>query len=144
MANPAPTIAELQALIQTLQGQVAALQNAAPAATAAPSAATTTVVFADTPQTLGAEDLINYSTKRGSDIYKQGIAPLDNKSLTNVFDMTTNQTVVFTDAFLSRATAMGWNKGSKQITTFTNSSGVSIDIIKSYGQIDEATLKTVC
>jgi hypothetical protein len=37
---------------------------------------------------------------------------------------------------------MGWNKGSKQMTTFTNSSGVSIDIIKSYGQIDEATLKT--
>ncbi len=45
MANPAPTIAELQALIQTLQGQVVALQNAAPTATAAPAAATTTVVF---------------------------------------------------------------------------------------------------
>ncbi len=58
--------------------------------------------------------------------------------------MTTNQTVVFTKAFLSRATAMGWNKGSKQITTFTNSSGVSVDIIKSYGQINEATLKTAC
>jgi len=37
---------------------------------------------------------------------------------------------------------MGWNKGSKQITTFTNSSGVSFDIINSYGQINEATLKT--
>ena len=44
--------------------------------------------------------------------------------------MTANQTVVFTKAFLSHATAMGWNKGSKQITTFTNSSGVSVDIIK--------------
>ena len=39
---------------------------------------------------------------------------------------------------------MGWNKGSKQITTFTNSAGVAVDIIKSYGQIDEATLKTAC
>jgi len=39
---------------------------------------------------------------------------------------------------------MGWNKGSKQITTFTTSSGASIDIIKSYGQINEATLKTAC
>ncbi len=58
--------------------------------------------------------------------------------------MTANQTVVFTDALLSRATAMGWNKGSKQITTFTNSSSVSIDIIKSYSQINEATLKTAC
>ena len=58
--------------------------------------------------------------------------------------MTTNQTVFFTEAFLSRATAMGWNKSSKQITTFTNSSGASVNIIKSYGQINEATLKTEC
>ena len=147
MAN-APTIADLQALILQLQNQVTALENAAataaPAAPAATTAATTAVVFADTPQTLGAEDLIDYSSKRGSEIYKQGIAALDDKSLTDGFNMTANQTVVFTEAFLSRATAMGWNKGSKQITTFNNSSGVPVDIIKSYGQIDEATLKTAC
>ncbi len=107
MANPAPTIAELQALIQMLQGQVAALQNAASAAAAAPAAAATAVVFTDTPQTLGAEDLINYSTKQGSDIYKQGIAPLDDKALTDGFAMTANQTIIFTEAFHSRATAMG-------------------------------------
>jgi len=67
MANPSPpTIAELQALIQTLQGQVAALQNATPAAAAAPAAAATTaVVFADTPQTLGAEDLIDSRRNEG-------------------------------------------------------------------------------
>ncbi len=58
--------------------------------------------------------------------------------------MTTGQTVVLTEAFLNLATAMGWNKGSKQINTFTNSSGVAVDIIKSYGQIDKATLKTAC
>jgi hypothetical protein len=34
--------------------------------------------------------------------------------------MTANQTVMFTEAMLNRATAMGWNKSSKQITTFTN------------------------
>jgi hypothetical protein len=144
----APTTAELQALIQQLQAQVQALQNAAataaPAAQAATTAAPSVVVFADTPQTLGAEDLIDYSSKRGSEIYKQGIAALDDKSLTDGFNMTANQTVVFTEAFLSRATAMGWNKGSKQITTFNNSSGVPVDIIKSYGQIDEATLKAAC
>jgi hypothetical protein len=39
---------------------------------------------------------------------------------------------------------MGWNQGTKQITTFNNSAGVPIDIIKNYGQIDEATLKTAC
>jgi hypothetical protein len=143
-----PTIAELQALIQQLQTQVLALETAAataaPTVSAATTAATTAVVIADKPQMLGAEDLIDYSSKRGSEIYKQGIAPLDDKSLTDGFNMTANQTVVFSEAFLSRATAMGWNKGSKQITTFTNSSGVSVDIIKSYDQIDEATLKTAC
>jgi hypothetical protein len=143
-----PTVAVLQTLIQQLQDQVLALKTAAataaPTAPAATIAATNAVVFADTPQTLGAEDLIDYSSKRGSDIYKQGIAALDDKALTDGFNMTTNQTDVFTEAFLNRATAMGWNKGSKQITTFTNSSGVSVDIIKSYGQIDEATLKTAC
>ncbi len=93
---------------------------------------------------MGTNELINYLSKRGSDIYKQGNAPLDNKALTNGFNMTAGQTIVFNEAFLNRATAMGWNKGSKQTTTFTNSSGVAVDIIKSYGQINKATLKTVC
>jgi hypothetical protein len=50
-----PSIADLEALIQQLQAQVLALENAAAAAaTVAPAATTTTtapsvVVFADTP-----------------------------------------------------------------------------------------------
>ena len=63
MANQ-PSVVELQALIQQLQTQVQALENAATAALivqAAPAAAQ--VVFADTPQTLGAEDLIDYLSK---------------------------------------------------------------------------------
>ncbi len=34
--------------------------------------------------------------------------------------MTAGQTIVFTEAFLNCATAMGWNKGSKQITTWAH------------------------
>jgi hypothetical protein len=144
MANQAPTIAELQALITTLQGQVEALQNAAPVATAAPAAATTAVVFAETPQTLGVDDLIDYSTKRGKDIYNQGCEALDDKALTNGFNMTPNETVVFIEALEREANSMGWSKGTKQITKFTNRDGVNINIIKNYGQIDMATLKTAC
>ena len=58
--------------------------------------------------------------------------------------MTSNKTVVFVESLTRRATAMGWNTGSKQITTFTNRSGKDVDIIKEYGQIDEVTLKTAC
>jgi hypothetical protein len=39
---------------------------------------------------------------------------------------------------------MGWNQGARQITSFANSAGCQIIIIKSYGQIDEATLKFAC
>ncbi len=113
MATSTPTIAELQALIQTLQGQVTALQNAAPAAMAAPAAATTAVVFAETPQTLGVIDLIDYSTKRGKDIYNQGCNALDDKALTNGFNMTPNETVVFIEALERKANSNGLVQGNQ-------------------------------
>jgi hypothetical protein len=144
MANQQPTVQELQALIQALQAQVQALHNAAPAVQAAPAAAATPVVFADTPQTLGVDNLIDYLTKRGQLIYKQGYKALNDKALTNRFNMIPNKTVIFVEAFQHHANAMGWIKGTKQITTFTNRDGKSIDIIKNYGQINKATLKTSC
>jgi hypothetical protein len=58
--------------------------------------------------------------------------------------MTPDQTVIFVKAFHRRATTMGWNQGARQITLFANSAGRQIDIIKSYGQIDKATLKFAC
>ncbi len=107
MANQQPTVQELQALIQALQVQVQALQNAALAVQAAPAAAATPVVFADMPQTLGIDDLIDYLTKRGQLIYKQGCKALNNKALTNGFNMIPNKTVVFVKAFQCHANTMG-------------------------------------
>ncbi len=128
-----PTIKELSALIVALQAQVNALR-----------AAPTAVVFAETPQTMEVDNLIDYSTKRSAEIYKQGCAPLDNKSLTEGFNMTPNQTVTFIETFQQRSTKMGWNAGTKGITFFANRDGNTIDIIKSYGQIDKVTLMTAC
>ena len=59
MAAAAPTPAELQALILQLQSQVTTLTSGTPPAGPAPAA----VIFADTPQSLYTNDLINYSTK---------------------------------------------------------------------------------
>jgi hypothetical protein len=98
------------------------------------------VVFANMPQTLGANDLIDYSTTRGSTIFEQGCKLLDDKALTNGFAMTPNQTVIFIEAFHPRATMMGWNQRAMQITSFANSAGCQVNIIKIYGQINEATL----
>jgi hypothetical protein len=58
--------------------------------------------------------------------------------------MTTDQTVVFVEAVSCHPTVMGWNKGTKQITTFANHGGTSVDLIKCYGQINKATLKIAC
>jgi hypothetical protein len=107
MAAPAPTTAELMAIITMLQVPFIALQNAAPAAAAAPPAGAVPVVFADMPQMLGADDLIDYSTKRVSTIFKQGCKPLNDKALTNGFAMTPGQTVIFVKAFHRHATTMG-------------------------------------
>ncbi len=144
MAAPAPTTAKLMAIITTLQVQIVALQNAAPAAAAAPPAGAATVVFTNMPQTLGANDLIDYLTKRGSTIFEQGCKLLNDKALTNGFAMTPDQTAIFIKAFHRCATTMGWNQGAMQITSFANSAGRQVDMIKIYGQIDEATLKSVC
>jgi hypothetical protein len=140
MAAPAPTVADLQALIQTLQAQVATLKAAIPAAPATNTAAV--ITFAVTPQTMNTNDLLDYLTKRGSSIYEQGYKALNNKALTDGFRMANDQTVVFVEAFSCCATAMGSNKGTKQITTFAYHSGTLVDLIKCYGQINKATLKT--
>jgi hypothetical protein len=137
-----PTVAELIAQIQALQGQVNAL-TAAAAAPAAP-VAPTPVVFADTPQSLDVENVIDYGTKRGSEIFKQGCAALDDKSLTDGFNMTADQVVIFVEALQRRRKEMGWDKGSKNITLFLNRDGVAIDIIKNCGQVDEASLHRLC
>ncbi len=102
------------------------------------------MVFANMPQTLGADDLINYSTKQGSTIFEQEYKPLDDKALTDNFAMTPDQTIIFVEVFHCRATTMGWNQGAMQTTSFANSAGCQVDIIKSYGQIDKATLKSEC
>ncbi len=99
MAAAAPTNVKLMAVIAQLQVQIFALQNAAPTAAAAPPAGTAPMVFADMPQMLGADDLVNYSTKTGSAIFEQGCKALDDKALINCFAMTPNQTVIFVEAF---------------------------------------------
>ena len=144
-ANP-PTVEELMALIQTLQGQVATLTQAQANApnVAQANVNPAPVAFADTPGTLGVDGIIDYKNKQGTAIFDKCCEALDDKALTNGFDMSLNQTVVFVEALHRKATQMGWNQGTKQITSFINRDGKTIDLIKEYGQIDEATLKTQC
>jgi hypothetical protein len=97
-----PTIAKLSALVATLQQEIATLRQQQAQQPVAPAA--NPVVFADTPQSLEVKNLINYGTKRGAEINRQGCAPLDNKSLTDGFNMTPDQVVTFIEAFQRRGT----------------------------------------
>jgi hypothetical protein len=117
MEGATPTNAELIALIAMLQVQVAALTAVTPVAATAPPTRAAPVISANTPQKLGANDLINYLPKRGSAIFEQGCRALNNKTLTHSFAMTPNQTVILVETFHCRATTMGWNQDTKQITT---------------------------
>jgi hypothetical protein len=58
--------------------------------------------------------------------------------------MTPDQTDIFVEVFHCHTRMMGWNQGAWKITTFANSTARQVNIIKSYGQMDEATLKPVC
>jgi hypothetical protein len=111
--------------------QVAALTAVAPGAAAAPPADAALVVFADMPQMLGAKDLTDYSTKRGSAIFDKGCKAL-NKWLCH----DSHQTIIFVKALHHHATVISWKQGSRQITTFSNGAGRPVNMIKSHGQSD--------
>ena len=99
MSAATPTTAELQALITTLQTQVATLTSTAATTSTTATPMPAAIVFADTPQSLNAEDLLDYATKRGSSIiYEQGCKTLDDKAIINGFSMTADQTVVSIEA----------------------------------------------
>ena len=100
-ANNPPTAQDLQRLldqVNALQNELAALRQQ----NQTQQIQQNTVVFADTPQTLEVENLIDYRTKSRTEIYKQGCAPFDDKSLTNGFNMTPDQTVTFIEALQRR------------------------------------------
>ena len=72
-ANYPPTAQDLQRLldhVNALQNELAALRQQNQTQQNQPN----TVVFADTLQTLEVENLIDYGTKRGTEIYRQGCA----------------------------------------------------------------------
>jgi hypothetical protein len=138
----------LQAENATLTTQIQGLQQAAvapqgqavapPAGGGQAQAIAPVASFALTPAMTDVAGLIDYSSKLCQSIYKQGCKKLtSNKG----FAMTPVTTVTFVKAFENRSSIMGWNQGPMNIMKFTNSKNAVINIVKSYGQINEATFK---
>ena len=137
MAGNAPTNTKLAQQIANL----AALANAMNASVASPPvvAPAPAVAFATSPRVAAVEDLIDYTTKHGASLYKQGTEPLGTP-----FGMKANQVVIFEKELADRASMMGWDTGNQNILNFTNKDGKNISLIAEYGQIDAETLKTSC
>jgi hypothetical protein len=95
--------------------------------------------FALTPATTNLTGVLDYKSKLGQSVYKQGRDKLtpDGKE----FAMTPATTVTFVKAFENRCNIMGWNSGTQNVTKFLNQDNVMIDIVKNYGQIAEQDLK---
>ncbi len=139
----------LQQVNQNLQNQLNAIQNALPqleggagagagvALAPLPGGANPTR-FSLMPATTNLEGLIDYSSKLGQSIYKQGCQKLTKDE---GFQMTPSTTAAFVKTFENCCSIMGWNQGVMRIAKFPNQQGLIINIVKNYGQIDEPTLK---
>ena len=120
----------------TLMTQVAGIitdPTAAPtvgAARAVGGAPGAPVRFATTPAMLRHEDILDFSSKMATMIYEDGC-----ESLTTLFDMKSNGTVIYITELHAKCNHMGWHTGSQQITKFPNDAGTMINIISKYGQI---------
>jgi hypothetical protein len=154
-----PTLAQLQAKLLQLRTQFTTLQttntsmamqlNALQATPTAAQAATTHAVaaqavavpFALMPATSNLTGLVNFASKLGTMIYKERCKKLSNDK---GFPMTPATTSAFVKAFNNGCNIMGWNQGIQGIPSHANATGVIIDIVKAYGQINETTLKTHC
>ena len=135
-------MATLQQVNANLQTTLNTLLNAAPAAPAQqqPPIVTSTP-FALTPATANVMHMIDFATKLGGSIYKQGIKKLTND---DCFLMMPATTVSFIWDLSNQCSIMGWNEGVMGITSFVNASNETIDLIKCYGHINEVTLKLHC
>jgi hypothetical protein len=152
-------VTTLQQENTTLQGEVLALTRAAAAAGAGGGGGSQgaraggqqqagqgggqqrAATFALTPATTDLTGLIDYASKLGQSIYKQGCDKLTNNE---GFPMTPATTVTFVKALENRCSIIGWNEGAQNITKFINANQVMIDIVRQYGQIAEADLKSSC
>ncbi len=95
-----------------------------------------------TPATTDLTGLIDYASKLGQSIYKQGC---DKLTKDEGFPMTLATTIAFVKAFENRCSIMGWNHGAQNVTKFLNHDNLMIDmIVRHYRQIAEANLKSGC
>ena len=123
-------MADLNAAVANLNNRMDELLAAiGPLLTAnAPGAAT----FATTPGTHAAADIIDYKSKTGMELYKQGISSLYGND--DKFTLENAKAPGFIREVKARVENMGWNNIDQGIVTY-QVDGDDIDLIENYGLI---------
>ena len=127
---------ELAALCQANQG------GGAGGGQAAQQGVQAALSFTLSPATTDLTGLLDYRSKLGQSVYKQGCDKLTPDG--EEFAMTPATTVTFVKAFENHCNIMRWNSGTQNVTKFLNQDNVMINIVKNYGQIAEQDLKVDC
>lgn len=134
MADPnaalTAAIANLNNQMATLVNAIQPLLQAANANANAPAAAA--VTFATTPGTYSVTDLIDYSTRTGTNLYEQGIKSLYEDE--EKFGLQNEKAPAFMREVKARVNKMGWNNATQGITTY-QIDGEDVDLIENYGII---------
>ena len=122
-------------LLQTLQDLLQTLSVPG-------TASTTPVSFATTPGQHKIDEVIDYGSKGGKQLYDSGCEALPIK-----FDMKAENTVVFVQQLKARAKVMGWSQGTHPLTEFNVTRGGSTttyNLFEQYGQIPMDKSITKC
>ena len=136
IAAIAGDVANLTAAVQALNQAVQATNNNVANMIANwPGANATAPVFALSPGTTAVDDLIDYSTKHGAQLYKTGCS-----SLPTSFGMNAAGVLLFQREMLDRVKAMGWDSAAQGIITFANADGDLINVITDFGRISHASI----
>ena len=136
IAAVADDVANLTAAVQALnQAFQATNNNVANIIANWPGGNANAPVFALSPGTAAIDDLINYSTKHGIQLYKTGCS-----SLPTSFGMNATGVLLFQREMLDRVKAMGWDSAVQGVITFANADGDMINVITDFGRISHASI----
>ncbi|KAL3789759.1 hypothetical protein HJC23_006752 [Cyclotella cryptica] len=131
VANLTAAVQALNQAIQATNNKVANIIDNWPGANAnAP-----VPVFTLSPVTAAVDNLIDFSTKHGAQLYKTGCS-----SLPTSFSMNAAGVLLFQREMLNRVKAMGWDSAIQGVIMFANADGDLINVITDFGRISHASI----
>ena len=94
------------------------------------------VIFALSPGTLNADDIIDLSSKQGRDLYNKAVMPL-----TIHFDGDSKNVNLFLSQLARRAESSGWQTGTGDTITIPDRFANNKNMLSEYGCLNDAEIR---